>query len=105
MDAKSKGDPGESPDIAKTALASTADPIQVNFNTLPAEENPPDRISIRDVAKQAGVSIATVSMVLNQNPRISRGTHVRVQRVIDSMGYRPNRLAQSLSSRFTERQG
>ncbi len=102
MAEKLKGETRESPDIARTALTSTAEPIQVNFNALPVEENAPDRISIRDVAKQAGVSIATVSMVLNQNPRISRGTHVRVQRVIDSMGYRPNRLAQSLSSRYTQ---
>jgi LacI family transcriptional regulator len=59
-------------------------------------------ISVRDVAKQAKVSIATVSMVLNDNPRISRATSLRVQRVIDQMGYRPNRLAQSLSSRYTQ---
>ena len=59
-------------------------------------------ISVRDVAKQAKVSIATVSMVLNDNPRISRATSLRVQRVIEQLGYRPNRLAQSLSSRYTQ---
>src|SRR6059058_2525659 len=58
-------------------------------------------ISLRDVAKMAKVSVATVSMVLNENPRISRATHMRVQRLIERMGYQPNRLAQSLSSRFT----
>lgn len=41
-------------------------------------------------------------MVLNNNPRISRATHLRVQRVIDKLGYQPNRLAQSLSSRYTQ---
>jgi DNA-binding LacI/PurR family transcriptional regulator len=62
----------------------------------------PDRpISLREVAKLANVSVATVSMVLNDNPRISRATHIRVQKVITQTGYRPNRLAQSLSSRFT----
>jgi LacI family transcriptional regulator len=40
-------------------------------------------------------------MVLNENPRISRATQMRVQQIIDLMGYRPNRLAQSLSSRYT----
>jgi LacI family transcriptional regulator len=59
-------------------------------------------ISLRDVAREAKVSVATVSMVLNNNPRISRATHLRVQRVIDRLGYQPNRLAQSLSSRYTQ---
>jgi LacI family transcriptional regulator len=58
-------------------------------------------VNLRDVAKRAKVSVATVSMVLNENPRISRATQMRVQQVIDLMGYRPNRLAQSLSSRYT----
>jgi LacI family transcriptional regulator len=58
-------------------------------------------VSLRDVAKLAKVSVATVSMVLNDNPRISRATQIRVQQIIDKTGYRPNRLAQSLSSRYT----
>jgi LacI family transcriptional regulator len=58
-------------------------------------------VNLRDVAKRAKVSVATVSMVLNENPRISRATQMRVQQMIDRMGYRPNRLAQSLSSRYT----
>ena len=58
-------------------------------------------ISLRDVAREAKVSVATVSMVLNDNPRISRATQMRVQRLIDRMGYQPNRLAQSLSSKYT----
>src|SRR3954452_9743629 len=61
----------------------------------------PKPVSLRDVARQAKVSVATVSMVLNDNPRISRATHMRVQRLIERMGYQPNRLAQSLSSRYT----
>jgi DNA-binding LacI/PurR family transcriptional regulator len=54
------------------------------------------------VARLAGVSVATVSMVINDNPRISRATHMRVQRLIERLGYRPNRLAQSLSSKYTQ---
>ena len=59
-------------------------------------------VSLRDVAKLADVSVATVSMVLNDNPRISRATQLRVRRVMDETGYRPNRLAQSLSGRYTQ---
>lgn len=58
-------------------------------------------ITLRDVAKEAKVSVATVSMVLNENPRISRATHARISKIIEKMGYQPNRLAQSLSSKYT----
>lgn len=66
-------------------------------------ENPDNRkpVSLRDVAREAKVSVATVSMVLNDNPRISRATHLRISRIIERLGYQPNRLAQSLSSRYT----
>ena len=59
-------------------------------------------VSLRDVAREAKVSAATVSMVLNGNPRISRATAARVQRIVERMGYQPNRLAQSLSSKQTQ---
>ena len=59
------------------------------------------RVSMREVAQQASVSVATVSMVLNDNPRISKATQIKVRRIIDKLGYRPNRLAQSLSSQYT----
>jgi DNA-binding LacI/PurR family transcriptional regulator len=49
----------------------------------------------------ANVSVATVSMVLNENPRISRATQLKVQRLIERTGYKPNRIAQSLSSKYT----
>jgi LacI family transcriptional regulator len=58
-------------------------------------------VNLRDVAREANVSVATVSMVLNDNPRISRATHLRISRIIEKLGYQPNRLAQSLSSRYT----
>ncbi|HEY1921665.1 MAG TPA: LacI family DNA-binding transcriptional regulator [Tepidisphaeraceae bacterium] len=69
--------------------------------TPPVSKKEPRPVNLRDVAKRAKVSVATVSMVLNENPRISRATQMRVQQMIDRMGYRPNRLAQSLSSRYT----
>lgn len=59
------------------------------------------QVSLRDVAKEAEVSVATVSMVLNDNPRISRATQQRVRQVMDRLGYQPNRLAQSLSGKHT----
>jgi DNA-binding LacI/PurR family transcriptional regulator len=82
-----------------TPVPPTADASESDFATLAARLDRP--VSLRDVAKLAQVSVATVSMVLNDNPRISRATQLRVQKVIEKTGYRPNRLAQSLSSRYT----
>ncbi len=73
----------------------------VKFTDTPVDK-PSGKVNIREVARQAGVSTATVSMVLNENPRISRATQLKVQRMIERMGYQPNRLAQSLSSRYTQ---
>ncbi len=63
---------------------------------------PPAKINIRDVAGQAGVSVATVSMVINQNPRISRATRAKVNGVIQQLGYSPSRPAQTLSGKYTQ---
>jgi len=58
--------------------------------------------SVREVARLAKVSPATVSLVINDNPRISAATHKRVRRAMEQLNYRPNRLAQNLSSRYTK---
>ncbi len=58
--------------------------------------------NLRDVAKEAGVSVATVSLVLNKSTRISKPTADKVRGVMDRLGYRPNRLAQSLSGRYVK---
>jgi DNA-binding LacI/PurR family transcriptional regulator len=62
---------------------------------------PSKKIGIREIAKLADVSTATVSMVLNNNAKITDATRQRVQKVMEQTGYRPNRIAQSLSSKYT----
>ena len=59
------------------------------------------RISIKDVAKEAGVSASTVSYVLNRTPTetISPETTQRVMDAVKKLGYVPNLNARSLSSR------
>lgn len=52
--------------------------------------------SIKDVALKAGVSIATVSRMMAGKGYVSEETKERVQAAIDELGYRPNRVAQSL---------
>ncbi|MEM1013935.1 MAG: LacI family DNA-binding transcriptional regulator, partial [Planctomycetota bacterium] len=59
-------------------------------------------VNLRDVARVAEVSVATVSLVLNGSERISRGTADRVRAVMNQLGYRPNRLAQSLSGKYVK---
>jgi DNA-binding LacI/PurR family transcriptional regulator len=56
-----------------------------------------DKITIKDVARVAGVSTQTVSRVLNKRLDVSRETRTRVQTVIASLGYSPNVFARNLS--------
>jgi LacI family transcriptional regulator len=56
----------------------------------------PVGVTIRDVARAANVSISTVSHVLSGKRPTSGQTRRRVQDVIERLGYRPNRVAQSL---------
>ncbi|MEU3713852.1 LacI family DNA-binding transcriptional regulator [Streptomyces catenulae] len=49
-----------------------------------------------DVARRAGVSVATVSHVLNDTRRVREATRAAVLRAIDDLGYTPNTLARSL---------
>jgi DNA-binding LacI/PurR family transcriptional regulator len=53
-------------------------------------------VSLKDVAQAAGVSIKTVSNVVNDYPFVSDATRSRVQSVISQMGYRPNLSARRL---------
>lgn len=55
--------------------------------------------TIRDVAKLANVSTATVSRIINGKGEASPETIRRVQQVIKEVGYRPNSIAKSLSKR------
>lgn len=55
-------------------------------------------ISIRQVARLAGVSPMTVSRVLSSPQLVAPETLLRVQAIVDSLGYVPNRVAGSLSS-------
>lgn len=52
--------------------------------------------NIWDVAKSAGVSISSVSAVLNQSGRVSEGTRRRVWAAVELVGYSPNLVARSL---------
>ena len=53
-------------------------------------------MNIYDISRKAGVSIATVSRVLNNSPHVSEATRKKVMAVIDGTGYVPNAFARGL---------
>ena len=55
------------------------------------------RVTIYDVAKEAGVSLATVSRVINGSNVVKGPTRDRVQAAVDKLGYKPNAIAQGLA--------
>ncbi len=58
-------------------------------------------ITIYDVAREAGVSMATVSRVVNGNPNVKPTTRKKVLAAIERLGYRPNAVARGLASKKT----
>lgn len=54
-------------------------------------------VGMRDVAKQAGVSLSTVSLVVNGTGYVSDDMRDRVQRAMESLHYVPNDLARNFS--------
>jgi LacI family transcriptional regulator len=78
------------------------------MNESPSEEklsragNEPAYVTLQGVAALAGVSIKTVSRVVNNQGEITEATRQRVQAAIDELGYRPNILARSLVNRRTD---
>ena len=59
------------------------------------------RVTISDVARTAGVSVATVSKVINGRYGVAQSTSSRVQEVIDDLGYESSLVARSLRSHRT----
>lgn len=58
-------------------------------------------VTMREVARQAGVSIKTVSRVVNEQGEISEDTRQRVLAAISELGYQPNRIAQAMVTQRT----
>ena len=58
-----------------------------------------EQIKIYDIAGAAGVSLATVSRVLNHPDRVKESTREKVMKIINEKGYKPNANARGLASR------
>jgi LacI family transcriptional regulator len=59
------------------------------------------RVTIRDVADRAGVSVATVSKVINQRYGVAAATFAKVRSVIDELGYESSLVARSMRNHRT----
>lgn len=55
------------------------------------------RPTIKDIARQAGVSESAVSFALNNRPGVSQDTRARIRRVAEELGWQPNSAARALS--------
>ena len=62
-------------------------------------------VSMTDVARAAGVSLKTVSRVVNREQHVSSSVRDAVQQAIDELGYQPNGAARALASKKTRRIG
>ena len=62
-------------------------------------------VGMRDVAKKAGVSLSTVSLVINNGEHVSDDVRSRVEWAMDALNYVPNELARNLSKNRTNMVG
>lgn len=62
-------------------------------------------VTIQDVAKEAGVSITTVSRVINNNYPVKKETREKVEKIIEEMNFTPNSLARGLIKKKTDTVG
>ncbi len=62
-------------------------------------------VTIKDIAKKAGVSVGTVSNVLNNVETVRKDITEKVQKTIRELGYKPSRIASGLSRKVTKNIG
>ena len=78
--------------LAARVEADDAHPSETALESDPAPEQlPPSskQVSVRQIARIAKVSVATVSLVINDHPRISAATKKRVRRIMETVGLSP----------------
>ncbi len=61
-------------------------------------DNLKNRVTIYEVAKISGVSLATVSRVINNKDNVTEKTKIKVRKVIESLGYKPSGVAKALAT-------
>ena len=56
------------------------------------------KVKLKDIADKAGVSMMTVSRVMNKDPRVSTKTRERISKIVEELQYKPNTAARHLAS-------
>lgn len=87
-------EPSELPELARLGI----DLASMNRAGQRQDQSSDKPVSIYDVAKRAGVSIKTVSLVINRQPNVSLQTRTAVLAAIDALAYKPNVFARGLAS-------
>ncbi|CAY73819.1 HTH-type transcriptional repressor mglD [Erwinia pyrifoliae DSM 12163] len=86
----------------KCLTKQTAECVYVRSNDAPSiSQRRTAMLTIRDVARESGVSFATVSRVLNNSAVVTADTRARVMKTIERLGYRPDANAQALANRLS----
>jgi LacI family transcriptional regulator len=75
--------------------------VSANGSANKSEDAMAHRITMTDVAREAGVSLMTVSRVVNNKDDVSSATRQRVLDIIDNLGYRPSSIARGLVTQRT----
>jgi LacI family transcriptional regulator len=100
--------------VIRLTLASIIGTIKTSVEPLPTiimdSRKEPDQLSkntltLKDIARKAGVSRSTVSRVINNHPNVSNEARQRVNEIIKSTGFHPNVAARSLAMRQTHMVG
>lgn len=91
----SRRDPG---DVASHGGGSDTREHRMESRRAAAVRARPKAPTIRDVARQAGVSHQTVSRVINDHPNITPKTRARVVAAMEQLGFRPSRVARALAN-------
>ncbi len=79
--------------VMESGQAPFPDPQRKEANSMEQK-----RVTIYDIAKEAGVSTATVTRVMAGHASVRPATRAKVQRVIDNYGYTPSAIAQDLEN-------
>ena len=87
-------EPGEMPELARLGV----DPNTLGRASQRRDNKGEKPVSIYDVARRAGVSIKTVSLVINRQPNVALQTRTAVLAAIDALAYKPNVFARGLAS-------
>src|SRR5690606_2834161 len=65
---------------------------------MKGSNNRPEAIGVKEIARLANVSLATVDRVLHNRTGVSEATRTKIQKIIKRLNYRPNILARRLAS-------